>query len=81
MGQNVTISSSGGAMSAKVELLTAPTSEIIGPRFGMQAAKTTENKYVCIYISNLILNNLHVKVTSVMRVVVPASSFALGVSK
>lgn len=43
-GQNVIISIIGGAIRANAELLIAPTSEIIGPKFGMHAAKITENK-------------------------------------
>lgn len=35
------ISMSGGNISANVDELTAPTSEMIGPRFGTNAAKTT----------------------------------------
>lgn len=35
------ISMSGGKMSANVDELTAPTSDIIGPRFGTSAARIT----------------------------------------
>lgn len=34
----------GGAISANAELLTAPTKEIIGPKFGMQTARRTKMK-------------------------------------
>ena len=37
-GQNVTISSVGGNINAKVELLRAPTRDMTAPRFGMAAA-------------------------------------------
>lgn len=40
-GQNVTISIIGGKMSANAEELTAPTSEMMPPRFGMMQAKRT----------------------------------------
>lgn len=40
-GQNVMISMSGGNINANVELLTAPTNDIIGPKFGIIAASTT----------------------------------------
>lgn len=44
LGQNVIISISGGNINANVLLLTAPTNEIIGPRFGIIAASTTNKQ-------------------------------------
>lgn len=41
-GQNVIISINGGNINANVELLSAPTNEITTPKFGTNAAKTTE---------------------------------------
>lgn len=37
------ISIRGGKISANVDELTAPTKEMIGPRFGTKAAKITAN--------------------------------------
>jgi hypothetical protein len=39
--QKVMISMTGGKMRASVELLTAPTSEITAPKFGIIAARAT----------------------------------------
>lgn len=69
-GQNVMISMSGGKMSANVELLTAPTNEMIGPKFGMIAANMTadEQKNANLFINYFKLtSHLHVNTTSVMR--------------
>ena len=46
-GQFVTVSIMGGAIRAKVEELTAPTSEISRSIFGIAAARATvENKFL-----------------------------------
>ena len=41
-GQNVTVSMMGGAIKARVDELTAPTSEMNRSNLGMAAAKETE---------------------------------------
>lgn len=44
-GQKVTISMRGGKIKANVDELTAPTREMIPPKFGiMQAKRTKEQK-------------------------------------
>lgn len=43
-GQKVTISISGGKIRARADELTAPTSEMIPPRFGIIQAKRTAKK-------------------------------------
>lgn len=40
-GPNVTICIIGGKINANVDELNAPTSDIIGPRFGTKAARIT----------------------------------------
>ena len=46
-GQFVTVSIMGGAISARVEELTAPTSEINRSIFGIAAARATVEKNLC----------------------------------
>lgn len=52
-GQQVTISIKGGKISAKAELLNAPTSEITAPKFGIAIAraKVTNTSKVLVALS------------------------------
>lgn len=54
-GQSVIISMNGGKMSARAELLNAPTREMIPLKFGISAAAET---------GTIVINNLILKIHS-----------------
>lgn len=49
-GPNVTICIIGGKINASVDELNAPTSDMIGPRFGTSAAKITAIEKIYVFL-------------------------------